>query len=372
MNAMMMFWLPLLSHPIQIDGLKLADGPKLQGPFKDSGTDFDPLNGDPFDIIYHPDYSDSRALIDNYPLPDEPAQMQYVTSAPGRFDVVVTKCGQVIKDGSTRALDSANHGCRAPGGDFFQWCYDKKKRPEFDTVVSMTQIWTGAYYHFVVEVMTKFSIVHKQDQSLLSTAWFHVGIDGAHSGFAKEWAEMLGVDPGRLVGGSVKANTVVVPPSNGCGRIRPDYAVETRSILHNHLQKVAAPPPASFRKAVLVKRSHTRVLTNHESVLNLLKDFGYDVHELVEGAEGSARSQCTLFSEANLIVGPHGAAFSNLLCATAGTPFIEIQQEDHNDVFAFLATQLGLRYFGIRSHMHCDTNGEANIEAVQDALKQVG
>jgi len=368
MNAMML-WLSLLSHPIQIYGLKLADGPKLQGPFKDFGEDFDPLNGDPFDIIYRPDSFNSRALIDNYPLPDEPAQMQYVTGVPGT-PVVVTKCGQVIKDGSTRVLDSANHGCRAPGGDYFKWCYDSTtKRPHFPTVVSMTQLWPGAYYHTVVEVMTKISIVHKQDQSLLSTAIFHVG---TVSGFAKEWAEMLGVDPERIVGGTVKADTVVVPPSNGCARIRPDYAVETRSILHNHLQKGATPPPAAFRKAVLVKRTQSRVLDNHGAVLNLLTDFGYDVHELVEGAEGSARSQCTLFSQANLIVGPHGAAFSNLLCATAGTPLIEIQQEDHNDVFAVLAMQLGLRYFGIPSHMHCDTNGEANIEAVQHALKLVG
>ena len=88
-----------------------------------------------------------------------------------------------------------------------------------------------------------------------------------------------------------------------------------------------------------VKKRH---ILNEDAVLAALAPWGFEV---VRPEEMSHRDQVEMFGEAALIVGPSGAAFTNLVFATPGAKVIEICAPDIQEAhFVAGALQAGLSF----------------------------
>lgn len=86
-----------------------------------------------------------------------------------------------------------------------------------------------------------------------------------------------------------------------------------------------------------------RRLRNEDALLAALEPFGFEV---IDPGSFSLTEQAALFSNARLVVAPHGAALTNLLFGTAGLRLVEIFSRDglHTSSFRHLCEFLGGRY----------------------------
>lgn len=273
-----------------------------------------------------------------------------------------------------------------------------------ERIVVITQPQWGAYYHFLVDSLPRLVWVREQRPELLKdgATFFHTGITSEQG---QAWARMLGitteldgpnakmgVGQNRLLEGWWSAKTVVWPPSNGCvkGKHHAEpYAVEgMRSLL---AQQVARPSGGATQalaalegnaavaerplRALLIQRdprkAKARALLNHKELLRelqiQLRGWTVDVFSDYPTAP-DVPTTCAMFHDADIIIGPHGAGLSNLMCASAAVPVVEIQQSPHTADFELLSNMLGLPYFGVPTAMSHGGPYSVNVKQVRDVV----
>jgi capsular polysaccharide biosynthesis protein len=86
-----------------------------------------------------------------------------------------------------------------------------------------------------------------------------------------------------------------------------------------------------------------RFVSNEAELGETLSRFGF---EMIVMSEVSLADQINMFSSAECIVGPHGAAFANLAFSKEGSTFIEFfrRGQHFNPCFNRIATIRGLKY----------------------------
>jgi len=142
-----------------------------------------------------------------------------------------------------------------------------------------------------------------------------------------------------------------------------------------------APRSAFAGRLVFLSRSDTRkrVMVNESELAARLQSEGYAI--VAPGAL-SALEQIALFRDAALIVGPHGAAFTNLLFSPRGEDgplVVELHQENYPaSAFAKLCQAKRLRYTAIFSRMidpgadgRHDSTWEADIPLIVETLARL-
>lgn len=245
------------------------------------------------------------------------------------------------------------------------------------TMIVLTQQYPGAYYHVLVEGFSRLTYVRDRNVSWIEDpdVIFHTGDDGP---IGVAWARLLGINDNkqhkRLAKGCWKADTVIVPPTSECFNPNAKALQGMQSVLAHAVWPDAVQLIQKKRTdqkrpvALLVKRDAgtARSISNHEEVKSILEELGFDVQEFNGSNLPSIKSQCRLFYEADLVIGPHGAGFANLVCARKGAWFIEFQQMPHHKCYEALATKLDLHYRGIPTNMaHEDHDQPVDLEAVR-------
>ena len=145
------------------------------------------------------------------------------------------------------------------------------------------------------------------------TAWQQLSLD------------LLGIAPDRCVSFSGRRpwrveRLIHASPLSMTGDLEPKTLRELRDVL----QKKSGGNPAQPGKRklyLLRKTAHARSVVNEAELMPLLEARGYETSDC--GAI-DYETQIKLFSEAGIVVGPHGAAFTNLLWAAPGTRMLEI------------------------------------------------
>lgn len=129
-------------------------------------------------------------------------------------------------------------------------------------------------------------------------------------------------------------------------------------------------PPMSKRRLYLTRRGALeRDIINESFLTDFLELKGF---EIIDGGKISFDEQVAAFRDAEIVIGPHGASFSNLSFCSPNTLVIEIIGGSHfMPCFTFLAAQLDLIYIPISAATvgaHMAINDE-NIAEISFALK---
>lgn len=109
--------------------------------------------------------------------------------------------------------------------------------------------------------------------------------------------------------------------------------------------KLRVSPSPGSRKLFITRRgARTRRLINEDRVLEVLgPDF-----ELIEAEALSVREKASLFSEASLVVAPHGAGLTNILFCNRRTAVLELVHADSPpSTYRRLAGLLGHQYIAV-------------------------
>lgn len=257
-------------------------------------------------------------------------------------------------------------------------------------LVVLTTSQSEMFFHFYAESLSRVMWVHQQHPELLKsprTLYHTTCVDARCNGLAALLGIQTRVGTGtHLVAGCWTARLVAWPPSSlGCSSprvpaLRSMNLYLRRSLIDQGVKDQAGQKPIAIlirRRTDTVKKRSARVIENIVEVLTEVRRAGWDVKVFDAKDQLDAEAQCRLFHSASLVVGAHGAGFTNMLCACPGTTILEIRQstDGYNQVFLRLASALGLKYTGLPTNppfsLPYSGVGFVNATLVGEAAAQV-
>jgi capsular polysaccharide biosynthesis protein len=248
--------------------------------------------------------------------------------------------GAVVTSGDTLLFDlSPYYGAFRPSQHpiFLQW----RLPPVRDVAGSVGVLTTRGvdnYYHFLTDVLPRLELLRRAgiepDRYLVNRS----------TGFQRELLTGVRMAEERTIQSSlsphIRADELVVPSL-------PDSHLRSPPWIATWLRDTFLPGglAAPHRRIYLGRgnRKHTRRVENEPEVLAALEPFGF---ESVDPGRLSVAEQIRLFAEAELVVGVHGAALTNLVFCSPGAAVIELFPPDYVNVCYWnLASSVeGIRY----------------------------
>lgn len=200
---------------------------------------------------------------------------------------------------------------------------------EYMTVI--TQYWGEGYFHMVVEGLTRLAQVMHEHPSFFDgqkTIYVH-----SISSQAEQFARLFKLGP--VISGEVLVTKSVIagPPTPCGGHGWSQHANRLRSLIQPTL-----PALTPSNRPLVVKRLSSRSIINHDQLVEAL---GARVHT----GQEPVVDQLKMFAESKVVVAPHGSGLANIVAMSDGT-VVELQTENTNHCYLFLALNLGLNYCG--------------------------
>lgn len=226
------------------------------------------------------------------------------------------------------------------------------------SILVLTQNYKDNYYHTLVEMATK---------ALFYVEFLRENPDVLiHFPLASSWSEsffhMLGIE-NKVIQGNVTAELVLLPMGNGCSdpptvllqqvnafffaKFQGDAnLIHTNKSLTTHNDRPMV---------VYIHRSEDRQLYGMDKILKTIRKLlkvhrlDYNVHMFNDTNLPTFEETIRIFQNAKLIIGPHGAGFSNILFAKPGTFVVEVvcYAPYTRPCFRNMAYKLGLRYYAM-------------------------
>lgn len=223
-------------------------------------------------------------------------------------------------------------------------------------VVRLGSTWSGAFYHQVQDFLPLIMLLDALPTGLEPRFL----TDRLTPGY-RELLLRVGIPLNRVVEhdwGVCRVERLWVPS-------RLNHHMSTTPSIQRWLRSTLLEPTAHAPKRLYVSRrdTHSRRVVNEEALLERLAPLDF---ACVTGAEGSFQAQAQRFSQAEVIVAPHGGALTQLTFCPPGCLVIELMPEGRLTFpFYNLARCNGLRYL----FLVCPTvNEQADMEAPIELL----
>lgn len=195
----------------------------------------------------------------------------------------------------------------------------------------------SGYYHWVIEVLPRLFALETlpfDDSRII--------LNGPLSPWQEESLHLLGIDRSRwlLLGQQyLRAELLLLPSFLGDPSPHPVAC----SWLRQKLLSTSKPSRQDRRIYVTRRTARRRRVVNESELEPVLRENGFEV---VEAEQLSVTDQIRLFSEAGVIIGPHGAGLTNILFAPEGCKILEFFQPSYILASTYkIATCLGQEYW---------------------------
>lgn len=227
---------------------------------------------------------------------------------------------------------------RISGAGILEWPYKPHQITYPLVVAPWSHLWCS-YYDYVIFVLAKLCRI---EEALGKEIWQEAKIcyPLRHTDFELGFLTKLGIPESSLIDTRARdtgyhAESVVVG-NNQDWYFPSPYDIE---LLRNKFCLKENVKP--YRKLYL-SRSGRRQVKNEAEVREVLKEFDF---EILEDVSRTVDEQIRLFAEAAVVVGPHGAGFTNLLWCQPGTKVLECFYGGYTPPFFYYISQLlGLEY----------------------------
>jgi hypothetical protein len=162
------------------------------------------------------------------------------------------------------------------------------------------------------------------------------------------WLKLVGIDPDRVIHGTIRAKTLIIPEQGACGNPYPEQIDWLTNISREHTKLLP------FKLLILSKRTKTRCYSNFEQVeiicLQLARKLGLQLYLHDDSKLPTLKDQQQAFRNTSVVIATHGGGNVHLLAMDEGTTFIEIMDTTHmNGCFLRLAVYKNINYYGVNS-----------------------
>lgn len=231
---------------------------------------------------------------------------------------------------------------------------------------------SNIYYHWMVDVLPRIQLL-KDSGYFESVDRFILNYQGLP--FQKETLKKIGVEESKIIIANdhfnfhAKIETLIIPSFISPIDIVSKYCINFLRV--NFLTTTAS----KFPDKVYIKRNNGRRIVNELEIESYLKSIGFASVNL---EQFSVSEQAGIFNNAKIIVGAHGAGFTNIAFCESNTRVIDIFSPFWvNPCYWTLASELNLDYRyligeGERPVDYFDPEGKSNNILVNiNKLKQL-
>jgi hypothetical protein len=218
----------------------------------------------------------------------------------------------------------------------------RRRRVDVDMAILPWSHKWATYYEFVLHILLKLCRIKEAiDPSSWATA--RVCYPMLHTRYERQYLQLLGLSEDAVLDTRKDVNLVPrsvvtsnlqsgsrLPSPTGMGGLRRAFLGEAQR------------PRSRGRGLYLSRARGERQVRNEMEVRRLVSSYGLEV---VESVPASVTEQIRMFSEAPLIVSPHGSALTNLVWCAPGTRVIELFSRGFTPpMYAYMSQVLGLPY----------------------------
>ena len=229
------------------------------------------------------------------------------------------------------------------------------------------------YYHLMVDhisrIIASISLMPERVGIVTSDAQFKILRQIYKNNIFSDCIDELGLsDSVEVINHHLVRLEKCCPPDNTSS---PKYLLQSIPVFQSASQEIL--DRTSPYRRIYIKRSlpSGRCVANEDDVLKTLDRFGFQVVTL-EGM--SFRDQMVLFRDADFIIGPHGAGFTNLVFSRKGAVVLELlhehSPEEQYNFFSIISSLVGCKHMfmvcnstshplyalNIQFNMHVDCN----------------
>jgi hypothetical protein len=210
-------------------------------------------------------------------------------------------------------------------------------------VVVLSSIRGELLYHWITDVLPKLHMLEKSGLDWESID--AVLINRFEAPFAKATLKLLGIPEEKLLSHQdyphVEADEIICVT-------KPCYVAHPRLWMREYLKDrflpFVSPDSSAYPERIYISRSDASIrrVTNEAEIEALLHQYGFTTVKL---ADLSFEEQIAHLHHAKMVVGPHGAGFTHLLFAQAGTKVIEFFHAQYMNVCYYnIANLVDLEY----------------------------
>jgi hypothetical protein len=226
-------------------------------------------------------------------------------------------------------------------GEFSPLSFPAHVQQRFEFVATIAHFWGQGYYHFVAENFVRVPLVIPLiEGNPRSKVHVHGTIP-----FVGSLLELLGIQRGRIVEGTVFADVLLLPEPVPCGN-PPAIMLNLlrRTLVERSLQYVIS--ATNGCRILVVKRKGSRAISNHDALVSGLSGAFTACGTTVHTGDESVLNQLHLFRSSTVIVAPHGAGLSNMIACRKETLILELMTtgKDVNICYMAMAFKLFLHY----------------------------
>lgn len=209
------------------------------------------------------------------------------------------------------------------------------------TLYLVTPEATDNFHHWLIDLLPRLGLVRRAGYEL--SRFDHVIVNHAHRPYQLSTLARLGISPDRIIEANdavfVCCDSLVVPSLKANHQTLP--AADVTFLREAFLE--ASPARIGHRRLFISRKAAAyRRLTNETELHALLRAHDF---EIISPAGMDVPTQAQLFSEAAIVAGPAGAAFANLVFATAPAQVIEIAPPQWLAAFHWMiSARLGLAH----------------------------
>ena len=200
------------------------------------------------------------------------------------------------------------------------------------------------YYHWMIDVLPRIGLLHQSGIELDSIDWFIV--NSVSKPFQSETLAKLGIPSNKILESDrspyVTAPELIVPSFPGHLDWVPQSTID---FLRKHF---LSPSDESSPARIYISRADAkyRQVVNEADIIHILEKYGFVNLNL--GAY-SVSEQAAIFSRAEVIIAPHGAALTNLVFCQPKTQVLEFFSPHYiRTDYWMISHQLQLEHFFIK------------------------
>ena len=214
------------------------------------------------------------------------------------------------------------------------------------------------YYHWMHDILPRIGVL--KDSGIDIDSIDHFVLPSVQKPFQKESLEYYGITSEKIHrfpnGKYIQADCLLMPVYGSNEHL---VRVDTEQWMNLH--SLQSPRSAQFlgsdlfktpnhcgdtvsSKRIYISRGSTgsRSITNEEQLIEFLENYGFMV---LRTETHTMEQQAQIFRNAEVVFGPHGAGFSNIVFCKEKTKIIEIYQDYTASCFWFLSEFLNLEHY---------------------------
>ena len=284
-----------------------------------------------------------RDAVDNNKIIFEKIEQQLPTIyvyryASGTKKTALRPCGALLAEKKIYNTDFSRVDIIR---DFFK--IDRRKEVNAELVIAPWHHYFGksfiGYYDYMIYLAVKVCRI----KDALPEADFAKAVISyplANTSYEREFLQLMGFDKSRILDSSltkIKFEECIL--ANSQDYTYPDKA--DIASLRRHM-KAAVEITVEKRARIYIVRAGRRKIIEELALIEMLKKYDF---KIIEDKPRTLAEQMALFNNAEFIIGPHGAAFANVIWCEPDTHLVELFATNYAPIhFRYLSAMMGMKY----------------------------